>query len=167
MAKFVQGFKLPIFFSFSQDDVNGRIADIFYSRQTKSDLIPNDLKMFKTFIDIRGQDFNFYLPTFGNILYDLIRILRLTREQGSHEFDREMSLQIGRMVSKQGIGSAVGFVETIPTESLHLFKNLLRFLKRNLVFFILFKYLQFLPFFSFEKLAHHATIQRAWPIKGY
>jgi hypothetical protein len=146
MAKIVQGFKLPIFFSFRQDNVNGRIADIFYSRQTKSDLIPNDRKMFKTFIDIRGQDFNFHLPTFGNIPYNLIRILCLTREQGSHEFDRIMCLQIGRLVSKHGIGSAVGFVETIPTESLHLFKNLLRFLKRNLAFFSPFKKLLFLSF---------------------
>src|SRR4030042_2490149 len=116
MTKIVQGFKLPIAFSLRQDDVNGRIPNVFHGRQTKSNLIPPYHKMFKTLIDVRGQNLDLHLPTLRNILDDFFRILRLTGEQGRHKFNGIMSLQMGRLISKKRIGGAMGFVETISTE---------------------------------------------------
>jgi len=92
--------------------------------------------MVKTFVDIRGQDRDTHLPTFRNILDNLLRVLRLTGEQGRHEFDREVDLEIGGLVSKKGVGSAVGFVETIPAEGFICSKIFSAFLAEILFFFV-------------------------------
>ena len=106
-AEVAQRFELPFRVSLLKDPVDGRISHILHRRQSEPDLSFKDRKISVTLVDIRGKDLDLHLPALGNVLDDLVGILRFTRQQSGHEFDGIMGLQVSGLIGEKRIGGAV------------------------------------------------------------
>ena len=75
------------------------------------------------FIEIRGQDLNAHVAAFCDILYGLVLVSHILGQQGSHELDGEVGLEVGGLVGNHGVGNRMGFVKTITPEFLYEIKD--------------------------------------------
>ena len=111
-----------------RDDRMRRVATAtFNSRQAEGDLPPAPSSMtansgMRT-IHIRRQHFDFHPQAIFAMLDQRIFLLEIpvghvAGEQGRHEFDRIMGLEIGRDVGDQGVSRRMAFVESVAGEML-------------------------------------------------
>ena len=82
-------------------------------------------------VDIRRLDRNSHLAALVDVLHHAIGVAGDGSKQRRHEFDRMVSLQIGSVISQQGVGRRVRLVESVAGKLRHEIENLLDFFRRE------------------------------------
>jgi len=133
-------------------------AYIFHRRQAEADVSFRNGEVASGFVDIWRQHTDTHLLAAVDVTDDLVAIILFAGKEGRHEFFGIMGLQIGGLIGNHGIGGAVGLVETVLGEFLHLLPYPNRLVLGNVILFrpgnefghLLFHFLVFL-------LAHDLT----------
>ena len=76
-------------------------------------------------VDVGRHDLDAHPLAFGDVLDDLLRVAHFVGQQGRHELDGIVRLQIGRLVGDERIARRVALIEAIAGEPLDQFENLL------------------------------------------
>ena len=106
--------------------LDGRLADALDRGQAEADVAALDREAEVARVDVGRQDLDAHLVALADVLDDLGRrpALGFRGQQGGHEVDRVVGLEVGRLVGQEGVGGAVGLVEAVLGELLDLLEDL-------------------------------------------
>src|SRR5208282_172302 len=82
-------------------------------------------------VDIRRFNGDAHLAALVDVLHNVVGAPGDRGEQGGHELDGIVCLEIGRVIGEQGVGGGVRFIETVSGELRHEIENLFDFLGRK------------------------------------
>ena len=100
------------------------LTDILHGAQPEPDRFAGGREVQIALIDVGRKHRNAHLPALVDVLHDLVHVARLRGEQGRHELDRVVRLQIRRDVGEIGVGGGMRLVEAVAGELLHQIEDL-------------------------------------------
>src|SRR4030042_6764676 len=109
----------------AHDLLNSTQPHVFDRPETISDPPFGNRKTPIALIDVGGENLYCLLPALGHKPHHLIRVVHVTGKQRGHELEGIMDLEIGRLISDEGISSAVRLIEAILGELGHHVKKAL------------------------------------------
>jgi len=125
LTEIVGRLKGTLFVAALNHSLHCRFAHILHRSQPEPDTAANHRKMAIAGVHIRRQNGNPLLPAFVDQPHHLVGIAEEAVEQGRHEFDRKVGLEIGCLVGNERIGGTVRLVEAIAGEFFHEIKDVI------------------------------------------
>ena len=108
--------KTAALLSGAEDAVESRLADALDAEESVPYLAFHYGEDLRALVDVGRQDGHPALPALGDVLDEAVRVVHLVREDGRHEGQVVMRLQIGCLVGDEGVGGAVRFIEAVLAE---------------------------------------------------
>src|SRR5581483_10495185 len=127
-------FERAFFGAALEDDLDRLFTDVFDRGEAEADFLADRREIRAALVDVRRQDLDILLATFGEVLDDLVGVAHLGCQQPGHEFDRVVRLQIRGLVRDERVGRGVRLVEAIARERLHLVEDLARLIGVDFAF---------------------------------
>ncbi len=117
-----------------QNDLNGRLSDVFHRSEPEPYHALHDLEGPAAFVHIGRQNADVHLGALVYQLHDLIRAAKEAVHKSRHELDGIMRLEPRGLVCDQGVGRAVRFVEAVLGEFGHEVENVVRLDRIDAIF---------------------------------
>ena len=128
VAEIDQGSEVAVLLPFFDDVVECGLADIFYRRQAKTNLVIADTEVLNALIDVRGKYLNLVFPALVDVDNNFVGIVHVAGQKSGHELGRIVGFEIGGLVSDEGIRSRMRLVESVARKFGHQVKYVFRFL---------------------------------------
>ena len=113
--------------------LHGGLAHVLDGGQAESNAFPVRRERVLARVDIGREDIDPHVAALVQVENELVLVAHFRAQQGRHELDRIVRLQVGRLVGDERVSRGVRFVEPVARELFHEIEELLRFGRRHAV----------------------------------